>query len=1086
MFHARALRRTLSPRTDTQRKFRPRLEALEDRMAPSAGDLDLSFGGNGTGKASYPVSTSTFFESAVAMQNDGRIVTAFTIKEPDGTHRARMARFTFDGLTDPIFNNLGPPDSDASDVAIQADGKIVVTGTVGLFGNEDFFVMRFLSDGNLDSSFGNGDGLAVIDFGGSDSCNGVAVQDDGRIVLAGSTLSAEFEFQFAVARLLPNGELDSGFDVDGKVTTSFNGFDDALGRDVAIQNDGRIVVAGQAALDGQFAGNFALARYNSDGSRDTSFNFGGRIVTPFPGGESAARSLAIQADNNIVLAGFAFVDGHSDFALARYNSNGSLDTSYGDSGRVRTDFAPGLAVSRDSINSIVVMSNGKIVVGGETDYGGSGVNFALARYDSSGQLDTTFSSDGLVATDFSGTDLAEDGDRAYGVALQGGLLTQRIIAVGAAGDNLALAAYESKTFVGNFFLEVNDDIASLIGSDGDDECVITDLGGGEVEFSTPDGQERVTVSGANVVSIQANDGDDTVLIRQEPRPRSEPTSRPTTFVYDGGSGDNKLIVEGGPGSNVISVTGVEAPDPREPDPHTSLFNVATGLQTDVFARNLGVLSYFTGDGDDVIDVQWDPEQFAGVHTLRIDTGAGDDQVSVQGEVLGGAGGAARAIIGKLSLEIFAGADDDSVQIHLATTDVPQVQIDVRGEEGNDLLDLTMAVAFNPQPDPPEAVFVTSLDGGTGDDVLSQFLTLPAQFIPPSEWSPSASMTLIGGHGNDEVLAGMQGYIAPASRLDLAVQLGNGRNAADLFMQGLSIDGTFAASVSGGNEADEVGIIIDNQHVGRTGAMTWVTFLGNGENSFGMQLDEMTIDGAVAVTTMGGNGADEVGIVPINGHVSAGASLALITYLGNGDNSANVQFEGLMNEGTVAVTTVGGAAFDEVTSVGFDTHVGRTGALTINTFLGNGYNIGRFEFIDSNIEGQVAINTVGGMKRDEISVMFRGGQIAAGATVGVRMLGFGGPNFLRTDVIDVVHAGNLRLQMTGGRHRDVIAAVLDLDRASTGAVFAQLRAGAGNDMVRFDLLGARLARILPGSIADGGPGYDGFRGNAKLRRINFEY
>ena len=189
-------------------------------------------------------------------------------------------------------------------MAIQADGKILVAGV----GMRNFAVARYNSNGTLDTSF-DGDGKLTTDFGGSDYVSGMAIQADGKIVVAGGSNS-----DFAVARYNSNGTLDTSFDGDGKLTTDFRGYD--LANTMAIQADGKILVAGGSDSD------FAVARYNSNGTLDTSFDGDGKLRINFSDGYDFANSMAIQTDGRIVLAG----TNSRDFALARLNNGIETDS----------------------------------------------------------------------------------------------------------------------------------------------------------------------------------------------------------------------------------------------------------------------------------------------------------------------------------------------------------------------------------------------------------------------------------------------------------------------------------------------------------------------------------------------------------------------------------------------------------------------------------------------------------------------------------------------------------------------------------------------------------------------------------------
>ena len=226
---------------------------------------------------------------------------------------------------------------------------------------------------------------------------------------------------FALARYNPNGTLDASFSGDGTQTTNFRRFDGVTG--VAVQANGRIVAIG-GTFDGVDDRDFALARYNANGTLDVSFSGDGKQTTGF-GGNAEAYAVALQANSKIVATGLAPGTGGGNFALARYNTNGTLDVSFSGDGKQTTNF-----VGFDFANGVSIQGDGKIVAAGRT----GGANFALARYNPNGSLDASFSGDGRRTTDFGGL------DQAYGVAL-----TQhgKIVAAGAGGGNFdfALARY---------------------------------------------------------------------------------------------------------------------------------------------------------------------------------------------------------------------------------------------------------------------------------------------------------------------------------------------------------------------------------------------------------------------------------------------------------------------------------------------------------------------------------------------------------------------------------------------------------------------------------------------------------------------
>jgi len=384
--------------------FAAALAVLITTASPGAanpGDLDPTFDGDGR------VTTGLWEARGVAIQADGKIVAAGF----EGGFTVALARYQPDGSLDPTFGSDGIVLTDFGSlgatfaVVIQEDGKIVTAGYVYVGNTSDFALGRYNIDGSLDHSF-DGDGMVTTDFGGDDEARAVALQADGKIVAAGCTGARVCaSANFALARYGADGSLDRTFDGDGKVTTDFGGAYDAA-RGVAIQADGKIVAAGVGFLSG--TSNFAIARYGTDGSLDPTFDGDGKTTTDFGGAYDAARGVAIQQDGRIVAAGEAFISGSQLFALARYNPNGSLDPAFDGDGKVTSDF-PG---SNEAATALVIQRDGMIVAAGfahtET------VDFALARYKTDGSLDASFGGgDGKVTTDFSA-----NLDEAYAVAIQ--------------------------------------------------------------------------------------------------------------------------------------------------------------------------------------------------------------------------------------------------------------------------------------------------------------------------------------------------------------------------------------------------------------------------------------------------------------------------------------------------------------------------------------------------------------------------------------------------------------------------------------------------------------------------------------------
>ena len=346
------------------------------------GSLDISFG-NG-GKVVTPIGTRAGV-SAVAIQPDGKIVAAGFADSGNITRFTTLARYNTDGSLDTSFGTGGiiqtliSEGSYASAVAIQADGKIVAAGAAyfaDTFSSiSAFALVRYNTNGSLDASFGTG-GIVTTRFTTTisetfDIARAVAIQADGKIVAAGLSDFSDYGTSFSLARYNTNGSLDVSFGLGGKVTTYAGSTGDSF-TDVAIQSDGKIVAVGHAAFIGNIT-KFILARYNSNGSLDTSFGTGGKVQT-LVDESSSARALAIQLDGKIVAAGYSLIGSISKFALARYNSNGSLDTSFGTGGIVLTPIG-----IYSGASAVVIQSDGRIVAAGFS-YNGATQDFAIIRY----------------------------------------------------------------------------------------------------------------------------------------------------------------------------------------------------------------------------------------------------------------------------------------------------------------------------------------------------------------------------------------------------------------------------------------------------------------------------------------------------------------------------------------------------------------------------------------------------------------------------------------------------------------------------------------------------------------------------------
>ena len=433
-------RRSSTPARRVPRSLRPRLEALEDRCTPSAGALDTTFGGTGVVTTSLkggdaanvvliqpwdgkivlagdsPGGRGTVM-SLTRYNTDGTLDTSFgsggkvvskigtnwwnaaaLYPSTDTTGNAKkiveagagsLTRFNPNGSTDPAFGNRGlvSVPFGIAGVVIQSDGKIVVGGDNG----SAFELSRYNANGTLDTTFGSG-GTASVSFGSSGGySNALGLQADGKLVIAGD-LGGGPGTAWQFARFNANGTLDTTFDstgaVPGTVTITFAAGGGPL-RSLAIYpgtgtdtaDYGKIEAAGtiQGNPGGINSNQVALVRINADGTADGTFGQSGQVVTPFPTGGGMAWATALQVDGKILVAGQTYQypgSGHWTFSLLRYNTNGSLDTSFGNGGIVTAPNGIGDSPAR----GVAIQPDGRIVAGGTTTPGSTGSAFMAARY----------------------------------------------------------------------------------------------------------------------------------------------------------------------------------------------------------------------------------------------------------------------------------------------------------------------------------------------------------------------------------------------------------------------------------------------------------------------------------------------------------------------------------------------------------------------------------------------------------------------------------------------------------------------------------------------------------------------------------
>ena len=364
-----------------------------------AGLLDSSFNGNGKVTTISENEYSTYGTS-IAIQSDNKIVAGAI----DGSFL--LIRYNYDGSIDSdfgeIFTTIPGGYELGTGVLLQPDGKILQSGLC-YYG---FALVRFNGDGSIDYGFGD-NGIAITSFddyhtGGSL----LKLQPDGKIVQGGYT-DLLGNANFALIRYNSDGILDNTFGTDGRVETDFDNYIDLL-TSIRLQQDGKIVAAG---FSGDPEYRFELARYNSDGSLDPAFGTGGKVVTKI-GLLSELQDMIVQADGKILIAGTVTDTGFYSthvFKLLRYNSDGTIDNSFGTNGIVSSPNYGGLLGNFN----LTFQPDGKIILagGGNCNQSHTVCKFGVERYFADGLLDSTFGDSGLVIADLSdiqGTNVLRD------------------------------------------------------------------------------------------------------------------------------------------------------------------------------------------------------------------------------------------------------------------------------------------------------------------------------------------------------------------------------------------------------------------------------------------------------------------------------------------------------------------------------------------------------------------------------------------------------------------------------------------------------------------------------------------------------
>ena len=358
------------------------------------GSLDTTW--SSTGKVITAIGTGNDFARAMTLQPDGKVLLAgYCSTGPYGSNdHFCAARYLANGTLDTSWNSTGKVITSigggavATSITLQPDGKVLLAGycSTGPYGsNDDFCAARYLANGTLDSTW-NGTGTVITPIGASDDvATSMTLQPDGKVLLAGFCNNAG-KSNFCAARYLSNGSLDTTWNGTGKVTTSIvTGSNSANA--ITLQPDGKVLLAG--TCDNGTDYDFCVARYLSNGTIDTTWNGTGTVITPIGTGSDYATSITLQPDGKVLLAGYCDRGGNFDFCAARYLASGTLDTTWNLTGKVITYLGGG----DDIANSMTLQADGKVLLAGYCS-GATTYDFCAARYLANGSLDTTWNSTG--------------------------------------------------------------------------------------------------------------------------------------------------------------------------------------------------------------------------------------------------------------------------------------------------------------------------------------------------------------------------------------------------------------------------------------------------------------------------------------------------------------------------------------------------------------------------------------------------------------------------------------------------------------------------------------------------------------------
>jgi uncharacterized delta-60 repeat protein len=380
----------------------------------SIGTLDATFNGNGYYIKNDVAGGNAARGRSITIDSLGKILVTGYSSNISGNDDMVILRYNLDGTLDSTFgsngivvnnNAAGGNSADwGNSIAIDSSGRILIAGcSINSTGNYDMVIWRYNSDGTLDNTFGSNGIVVNNNAAGGNSTdwgNSIAIDSSGRTLVAGYSRNVGGNCDMVIWRYNSNGTLDTTFDGDGIVVNNNaagGNFDDA-GNSIAVDSSGRILVAGYS-WGASSNSDMAIWRYNSNGTLDTTFDGDGIVVNNNAAGgnsDDVGNSIAIDSSGRILVAGYSWGSGsNNDMVIWRYNSNGTLDTTFDGDGIVVNNNAAG-GNSDDIAYSICVDSIGKILVAGYSWNNTGNCDIVVWRYNSNGILDTMFDADGIV------------------------------------------------------------------------------------------------------------------------------------------------------------------------------------------------------------------------------------------------------------------------------------------------------------------------------------------------------------------------------------------------------------------------------------------------------------------------------------------------------------------------------------------------------------------------------------------------------------------------------------------------------------------------------------------------------------------